>query len=287
MKFNQEKPSNQKVEKLGLIEGLKKKFGKDFLIAIMSTAAFSPLSAQKIEAQGKLKMPIQKEIKIDSLTKEEFEKQKEFFIHWFSFRNPSDEEFRKKFKEIQLKILENINKTVLKEDTTSIFGVAGIKGIAMQRNDTLFVDSKEMDEKRRHTGIVHELGHQAFSPKYNFETKKDSSEMPDWVIDLINDAVEKSSVARLKVKTIWKISDTAVINKTMRYFKDPQEIYARICVLREKYNFLPYQVVTRDDLESVFEENGGRNEMKNWNINELLGVITDPDILADLLNKLP
>ena len=159
----------------------------------MSMVAISPLSAQKVERQSKLKISTQNEIKIDSTVQKEFEKQREFYINWFSKRIVGYEEFHKKFEKIQPKILENLQKVVLKKNTASISNTLGIQGIAMQRNDTIFVDLKKMDEERRRTGIVHELGHQAFSHKYNFETKKDSTTMPNWMVDLIKDAVQKSS----------------------------------------------------------------------------------------------
>ena len=159
----------------------------------MSMVAISPLSAQKVERQSKLKISTQNEIKIDSTVQKEFEKQREFYINWFSKRIVGYEEFHKKFEKIQPKILENLQKVVLKKNTASISNTLGIQGIAMQRNDTIFVDLKKMDEERRRTGIVHELGHQSFSHKYNFETKKDSTTMPNWMVDLIKDAVQKSS----------------------------------------------------------------------------------------------
>lgn len=271
-KLNQETKPN-------LLEKLKTKFGKDFLIAISSMIAFVPLSTQESEAQAKIKPLTQKEIKIDIKTTKEFEEQKEFMLNWYSNRVISYTEFQKKFEEIKPKIIENLKKISLKEDTIPLFNDSGIRGIAMNKNDTLFVDLTKINDKTRNTAIVHELGHQV-SPQIENKTQ-----MPDWMIELINNAVKESAQKVKNIPQTWNTKDTALISKVNKYFRDPDEIYARICVLREIY-FLPTQFIKINDLENVYSENNGVNIKSNWNINNLLGVI-EPSSLIDLLNKLP
>ncbi len=277
MKNSEYKPITQEGNS-SLLEKLKTKFGKDFLIAIASTMAFLPLSAQKSDTQNKTKLLTQNETKLDSSVQKEFEKQKKFMINWFSNRILIDDDLQTEFEKIKPKILENYKKVVLKEDTIPYFNHLNMKGIAMNRNDTVFLNLKVPSKKgqEHHTTIVHELGHQALP------IKNDKSEMPEWMVNLIKKALVPTE------KLIIRNPDSNLV-KEIAYLQEPGEVYARIFVLREKYNLQPNKVVKVEELEKIYIECSTKvvtEGTTSRDINDLLGIIR-MDSIVDLLNKLP
>lgn len=236
---------------------------------LISTSALvldsNQASAQNVERTG---------IQLESVIKNEFEEGKEFMTNWFSNRI-LDDDVQKEFEKIKPKILENLKKVYLKEDTVPLYNPEGLKGIAMNKNDTVFIDLKVMKEKNHHTGVIHELGHQAF-PQKNHE-----NQMPKWMVNLIKNALTPTEDLLVQ-------NADANATKQIAYLQDPDEVYARIIVLREKYHFLPNQTITEENLIKVYVENDSKTPggPKNWNVNQLLAIVR-ADAIVDLLNKLP
>lgn len=64
------------------------------------------------------------------------------------------------------------------------------------------------------------------------------------------------------------------------YFANPDEVHARVMVLRKKAKFQPDQTVTADDLDSFLKSYDGKSE----NINDILNMSKGKPALLNMLN---
>ena len=250
------------ITKLEKLKNLKEEVRKDFLILIAVSASLVA-STESAQAQNQGVDTNKTEIYKDM--EKEFGLQKDFLVNWFKDRIIEDEEFNRKFDGDRENVLKRLEKVFLAE-TSSWNG---------WRNDTVFVNPEDFQKSEEKTIIIHELSHDAFPANYGEQPKKELTEsMPSWMVELIKRSIEISGDSGLEKVAVFK-----------KYYQRPEEVYARICALRQKYSLNPKQKVSKEVMDKIIKEN---NENKNdSNIGALLMTISDEGQLLYLLNNLP
>lgn len=271
MKSFESFPNKIEDTKPNFFEQLRKKFGKDFIVAMAAIVSFTAIS-KEVEAQSVVdstKNNIEAVKTSDTNLEEDFKREKEYMISWFSNRHIEDTDLQRKFEKERSDMIERLQDMTLSK-TTETFGTAE------WRNDTIFINPESYAKDENKTAIVHEASHDVFPANYGSIGEKFHRDMPKWMVSLIMDAVLKSGDEGLRDVDAFK-----------KYYQRAEEVYARICAVRKLYNFKPNQIITKEDLQMLFSQNKSIEDSVDDNAAMLVKIISNQDILVDLFNKLP
>jgi hypothetical protein len=262
--------SNEK--KTSVIEQLKRKFGNNLYIALAIIASFvsSPKESSAISYSNSNHLIEQKDSTNENKAKLELQKQKDFLVSWFSNRIIDNNKAEKNFKKDLPSILNRLRDVTLVKSSNLL-------GSAEWTNDTVFYQDEVLNKPGLNSAFTHELSHDAFPANYGNNSSKEKfhTEMPEWMTSIIVDAIKKSGDEGLSDVYIFK-----------KYYQRPEEIYARVCALRYKNDFKPNQIINKEDLEKIIEQNK-EGQSPDDNVKSLLMTITNNESLLKLLNNLP
>lgn len=272
-KFSIPKRNNESnEEKISVIEQFRKKFGNNFYIALAVIASFvsTPKESNAMSYSNSNHLIEQKDSIQKNKAELEFKKQKDFLVSWFSNRKIDNNKIEKNFEKELPNILNRLKDVTLVKSSSLL-------GSAEWKNDTIFYQDEVLNKPGLNSAFTHELSHDAFPANYGNNSSKEKfhTEMPEWMTSMIIDAIKKSGDEGLSDVYIFK-----------RYYQRPEEIYARICALRYKNDLKPNQIINKEDLEKIIEQNK-EGQSPDDNIKSLLMTITNNESLLKLLNQLP
>jgi hypothetical protein len=210
---------------------------------------------------------------LDQKARIEFQKQKSQMVYWFSNRKIEDRKYQKEYRKIRNQVLKRLKKTnLIRVERGSIDNG---NGIGQWKADTIYYTDDIFNETEWTTTFTHELSHDAF-PVIRVPESKFRCDMPQWMIDLIDEAIKNSTYIDLgKENRSWN-----------EYFYRSEEIYANICSFRLVFNLKPKQVISMDQLH-LFVVDILSGKITNVDSENLIVIINDHNFLLKLINSLP